>query len=144
MQTRLDMLVSEDSEDSGSPPEFVQALHDRSVEEGSEARLKAIVTGHPTPDITWTLDGDAIADGRDFRLIHEDGVVILVVREVFPEDEGEYLCKAANRHGVAYTSAYLSVKGTPPPHLFLPNRLIDNGSMQGRQASGRSPASRRR
>ena len=34
----------------------------------------------------------------------------LVIVELFPEDEGEYMCKAENEEGIAITHCHLFVK----------------------------------
>ena len=51
-----------------------------------------------------SLDGDFCAefDGETARLI---------IKHVYPEDEGEYTCVASNELGKAYTSACLIVDG---------------------------------
>lgn len=61
------------------------------------------------------LDGDRLTSSRDFEIIYEDGVSILIINEVFAEDEGEYTCEAINALGKAATSAFLHVQGSPPP-----------------------------
>lgn len=44
------------------------------------------------------------------ELKYKGGVASLVIKEVFPEDEGEYTCQATNSIGTASTSSKLTVK----------------------------------
>lgn len=43
-------------------------------------------------------------------LKYKNGVATLSINEVFPEDEGVYVCKATNSIGVSETSCKLTVK----------------------------------
>lgn len=52
-----------------------------------------------------TLSSSEVID-----LKYKNGVASLVINEVFPEDEGEYTCKATNSVGTTSTSCKLSVK----------------------------------
>ena len=44
------------------------------------------------------------------KIDHVRGESTLNIAEVFPEDEGEYMCKAENRLGAAITHCHLFVK----------------------------------
>lgn len=43
-------------------------------------------------------------------LKYKNGVATLTINEVFPEDEGEYICQANNSIGTVTTSCKLTVK----------------------------------
>lgn len=43
-------------------------------------------------------------------LKYKNGMASLSIHEVFPEDEGEYVCKAVNTMGTTETKCVLSVK----------------------------------
>lgn len=49
-------------ESSGCAPEFVLPLTDVTTKVGESAKLKCIVTGSPTPVITWRLDEEIIKE----------------------------------------------------------------------------------
>uniref|UniRef100_A0A915LCS7 Ig-like domain-containing protein n=1 Tax=Romanomermis culicivorax TaxID=13658 RepID=A0A915LCS7_ROMCU len=116
-------------------PIFVQPLKDQVATEGEKIKFKAIVAGFPLPEVKWTVDGDQIVPSelhsfndecddsikvelslsqvplaRDFKIIYEDGVTILVIKEAFLEDEGEYSCTAYNSSGSTTTSAFLKIQ----------------------------------
>lgn len=105
--------AKEKPEVSGSAPEFVRQLHNVTVTEGESVKLKCIVTGHPAPDVRWFVDGDQIVPSKDFQIVYEDGISMLEIDEVFPEDEGEYVCEAVNEYGRTTTKCYLKVFHLP-------------------------------
>lgn len=43
-------------------------------------------------------------------LKYKNKIATLSIKEVYPEDEGEYVCKATNSLGVAQTKCKLTVK----------------------------------
>lgn len=45
-------------------------------------------------------------------LKYKNGVAVLHINEVFPEDEGKYVCKATNSVGTAETKCQLKIKRT--------------------------------
>ncbi|CDW54857.1 I-set domain containing protein [Trichuris trichiura] len=96
-------------EELGEAPSFALPLSSLSVAEGSFVRLKCIVQGKPEPTVHWYIDGDRISSSKDFKIIYEDGVAMLEIKEVYPEDEGEYSCEATNYFGTSSTSAYLAI-----------------------------------
>ena len=65
---------------------------------------------------------------QDFQ-IHIDvqrGESTLVILEVFPEDEGEYMCKAENPLGTAITHCHLFVRSKLPNLFSLKTSLKQN------------------
>lgn len=52
-----------------------------------------------------TLSSSEIID-----LKYKNGIATLHINEVYPEDEGEYACKATNSVGVSETKCQLKIK----------------------------------
>lgn len=46
------------------PPRFLQPLRDTKTTEGQMVRLKGIISGFPTPEVNWYVDGDKITSSR--------------------------------------------------------------------------------
>jgi hypothetical protein len=87
------------------PPRFTLPLADQVVKDGSVALLRVSFLGCPTPKLTWYFNHKAIVDEQDF-VIRTDtlkGESTLLIKEVFPEDAGEYVCKAESQCGTAVT-----------------------------------------
>lgn len=52
-------LVCEES------PRFLLCLQDKTISEGEELRLKCIVGGWPSPDVTWTLNNETLKESEE-------------------------------------------------------------------------------
>ena len=68
--------------------------------------------GFPQPQITWYFNSQPIRPSRDFQIFIDTarGESSLVIIEVFPEDEGEYMVKAENALGAAVTHCHMFVR----------------------------------
>ncbi|XP_060237822.1 palladin isoform X2 [Meriones unguiculatus] len=98
---------SRDSGDEKEPiqerffrPHFLQAPGDLTVQEGKLCRMDCKVSGLPTPDLSWQLDGKPIRpDSAHKMLVRENGVHSLIIEPVTSRDAGIYTCIATNRAG---------------------------------------------
>ena len=83
------------------------------LKEGENAHFEArlIPTDDPTLSIEWFWNGKALKAGSRIRTFCDFGFVILEISPVYPEDSGEYLCKAKNALGEAVTTATLTCSG---------------------------------
>lgn len=67
--------------------------------------------------VVWVRNDEVLPDSQDFRYEEDgSGVHSLVVRDVFPEDAGVYICEAYNAHGDAHCYCRLSVHGECSQH----------------------------
>ncbi|XP_066852847.1 palladin isoform X5 [Anser cygnoides] len=98
---------SRDSGDENEPiqerffrPHFLQAPGDMTVQEGKLCRMDCKVSGLPTPDLSWQLNGRPIRpDSSHKMLVRENGVHSLIIEPVTARDAGIYTCVASNRAG---------------------------------------------
>jgi hypothetical protein len=121
MEIQLPQLIEE-------PPKFTSPLRDLTVNDGDRnVELKTQFRGNPKPAITWFFNSKPIQPNQDFK-VHVDvqkGETSLVIIEVFPEDEGEYMVKAENRLGAAVTHCKMFVRCKYNSYyLFLLMRLV--------------------
>lgn len=66
-----------------TPPKFVQHLSNVVAEEGSQVILEGIVSGKPTPTISWFRKSTPLTDSPDLRLEYRpDGTIKLTLKEV--------------------------------------------------------------
>ncbi|XP_068830821.1 palladin [Capricornis sumatraensis] len=131
---------SRDSADEGEPiqerffrPHFLQAPGDLTVQEGRLCRMDCKVSGLPTPDLTWLLDGKPVRqDSAHKMLVRENGVHSLVIEPVSARDAGIYTCVATNRAGQNSFSLELLVaaKEAHKPPVFL-EKLQNTGVADG-------------
>jgi len=61
--------------------------------------------------VEWFWNGKPLKAGSRFRTFCEFGFVILEISPVYPEDSGEYSCRASNHYGEAVTTASMKVQG---------------------------------
>ena len=95
------------------PPEFVELMQPQIVCDGDRVVLSTRVIGVPTPCITWYKGTAEITPSADFQIGYDTptGICTLLIPEVFPEDAGEYACRAVNPFGESVTTANLLVEG---------------------------------
>ncbi|XP_017284900.1 myosin light chain kinase, smooth muscle isoform X2 [Kryptolebias marmoratus] len=92
------------------PPQFTQSLEDRSVTQGSCARLSCHLTGYPDPEVVWLCGDEPVEESSTVQIEYEeDGCCTLILSKVAPEDTNVYTCKATNEHGEILCSAKLTV-----------------------------------
>ena len=61
--------------------------------------------------VEWFWNGKPLKTGSRFRTFCDFGFVILEISPVYPEDSGEYSCRAFNDYGEAVTTATMKVQG---------------------------------
>ena len=101
-------------------PEFVELLPPQAVRDGDKVVLKCKVVGNPVPTVSWFKDDEEIQPSADFQMLYEPatGVCSMEIPEVFPEDAGEYACRAVNAFGDSVTTANLLVEGNTFKYLL--------------------------
>ncbi|CAI4222564.1 unnamed protein product [Auanema sp. JU1783] len=79
--------------------------------------------------IQWYLDGRPLKTGSRVKAINDFGICVLEISPVYPEDSGEYTCRAINRVGEAVTSTRIncSPKDTIISSSQLPQRMAGAG-----------------
>nr|XP_045736119.1 palladin isoform X5 [Mirounga angustirostris] len=131
---------SRDSGDENEPiqerffrPHFLQAPGDLTVQEGKLCRMDCKVSGLPTPDLSWQLDGKPIRPNSAHKmLVRENGVHSLIIEPVTSRDAGIYTCIATNRAGQNSFSLELVVaaKEAHKPPVFI-EKLQNTGVADG-------------
>jgi len=93
------------------PPRFLLPLSNQSVRDGDATTLRVCFHGNPTPKLHWFFNEKAVDSEEDFviRTDSVKGESMLWIKEVFPEDDGEFVCKAENDYGTAVTHCRLTV-----------------------------------
>ncbi|XP_043924911.1 myotilin [Protopterus annectens] len=92
------------------PPRFLQVPDDIIVEEGRFLRIDFKVSGLPTPDVKWFLDGRPVRpDDFHKMLVSEKGLHSFIFEFVQEYDAGVYECVATNRAGFSTFHLVLDV-----------------------------------
>ncbi|XP_015269754.1 PREDICTED: nexilin isoform X2 [Gekko japonicus] len=104
--------VYEDEEQQArsGAPWFKKPLKNVSVVDGEPVRFTVKITGEPKPEITWWFEGEMLQDCEDYQYIERGETYCLYLPETFPEDEGEYMCKAVNSRGTAASTCILTIE----------------------------------
>ncbi|XP_054616042.1 hemicentin-1-like [Dunckerocampus dactyliophorus] len=89
-------------------PSPIEELVDVVAELGSDAWLKCSTRGNPRPEYTWTY-----ASAPNICEIIEDGVSLLLIRNVTLHNKGSYVCHARNEAGDTSGIATVFVKAPP-------------------------------
>ncbi|CAH1803280.1 unnamed protein product, partial [Owenia fusiformis] len=94
------------------PPRFTSKLKPIIAKDGDRVTFQVNFVGKPSPEINWYYNRQKITTSSDFEVSIdvEQGSSSLVIIEVFPEDQGEYMCTASNKYGTTSTSCTLVVE----------------------------------
>ncbi|XP_069100158.1 palladin isoform X4 [Pleurodeles waltl] len=114
-------------------PHFLQAPGDLIVQEGKLCRMDCKVSGLPTPDLSWQLNGRPVRpDSSHKMLVRENGVHSLIIEPVTARDAGIYTCVATNRAGQNSFNLELIVaaKDAHKPPVFV-EKLQNTGVAEG-------------
>ena len=116
-QRKAEAAAEADSE--VTVPKFITQIQSRAVGEGEAAHFECRVDpkNDPKLQIKWYHNGKEVDFGHRFRLTFEFGYVALDILYTYPEDEGEYVCKAFNELGEDITRAELRCKEMPAIQL---------------------------
>ena len=104
---------TQSSSAAATAPRFtVPITNIENLKEGENAHFEArlVPTDDPTLTVEWFWNGKALKAGSRIRTFCDFGFVILEISPVYPEDAGEYMCRAFNRKGEATTKASLTCK----------------------------------
>ncbi|XP_014664077.1 PREDICTED: palladin-like [Priapulus caudatus] len=101
------------------PPTFSQPVKSQAATDGERILLEGVVTGQPTPTVTWYKDGVEITNNPYYQISYQtyNGHVSLSVVRSRLDDAGKYTCKAENPSGTSSSSAEVLVKA----HTVAPN-----------------------
>ncbi|XP_068200860.1 cell adhesion molecule Dscam1-like [Palaemon carinicauda] len=106
-----------------SPPTLRHTFIEQTIQRGQSVSLKCSALGHPTPEITWTLDGRPITPTNHYgrgrvnvgSWVDDSGQVVSQVNITRAEhlDGGVYTCLASSMAGKVQHRAKLNVYGPP-------------------------------
>ncbi|CAJ0920993.1 unnamed protein product, partial [Mesorhabditis belari] len=130
LNQKVDAVIDETKE---VMPVFVEPLSaPQHLDEGDRAHFNARY--EPTNDnhlqVQWYHNGRPLLKGSRVKTIHDFGYCVLEISPVYPEDSGDYTCRAVNRVGEAVTST--SLQCTPKEGIISRSQLPER--MSGAQA----------
>ncbi|XP_030637588.1 striated muscle preferentially expressed protein kinase [Chanos chanos] len=100
-------------ESPAEAPAFELPLKDVVAAEGSEVLLKCVIVGNPVPEVTWRKGTEEIKDSQSHTLKVEGDRHSLRIRQMKPDDSGEYAVTAVNRMGQVSCKATLFIQSEP-------------------------------
>ncbi|XP_034007156.1 striated muscle preferentially expressed protein kinase [Trematomus bernacchii] len=107
-----DSYLSAD-EEPAEGPRFERPLQDTKACSGSEVTLTCIVTGSPSPTVTWRKNNVEMRSGA-LQLVKAEGEKhSLVIKQMSPKSAGSYCVTAVNAAGSATCSATLYIQSEP-------------------------------
>ncbi|KAE9543197.1 hypothetical protein AGLY_003108 [Aphis glycines] len=102
----------------------IEGFHDVTVIPSMEAVFEAIIHAVPKPKIVWTVNGKDLAEREFVNLTSEElekdiTKFKIVIGDVNPEEEGEYVVKAWNKVGETTAIANLKLHTEEPSFVKL-------------------------
>ncbi|KRT83113.1 Immunoglobulin, partial [Oryctes borbonicus] len=111
-------------------PRFVKQLSPVRVMDGENVTFTCKVVGKPIPKTEWFHNNQPVREAKDVIVSQDtEGVCMLSISEVFPENAGEYTCQAVNKIGEAICKTSLIVEA----YEYVPDSEI--GIMTGPSGS---------
>ncbi|XP_036069528.1 hemicentin-1 isoform X2 [Oryzias melastigma] len=113
----------------GASPLFSEEPTDVTANVGENITLPCVARGLPQPTVTWhRQNGRKVSpwtDSHSRTTQMEDGR--LVIRSIWLDDEGLYICEAKNQFGTIQAEARVTVTGLEPPLLAQTTPVITAG-----------------
>lgn len=101
-------------------PKIVKELPEQTVPKPGEVmKLEVKVAGKPKPKVKWFKEKELIQPSEEYQIEEfDDGTSVLIINNVYPDDQGEITFEAHNPLGVAVTTTELSVEGISFVNFF--------------------------
>ncbi|XP_069686561.1 titin homolog isoform X2 [Periplaneta americana] len=107
---KLKRGIQDDQEPiTDTPPQFTMRLRDRRVQMTYPVRLTCQVVGRPTPELTWSKDGEPIKADEHHVFWNDDNFHTLEMSHTKLEDSGSYSATARNANGAVSCHCHLVV-----------------------------------
>ena len=90
-------------------PKIVNTFSDQAVISPTTVSFPCEVTGQPTPDVVWTLNGVMVNNGMKYSIDTSHTLTISNVSHI--SDAGTYRCTTTNKHGSDSAQADLKIQG---------------------------------
>ncbi|MCJ8732906.1 hypothetical protein PDJAM_G00216300 [Pangasius djambal] len=108
----------------GEAPQILKQLEDISCSEGQTAMLECIISGEPSPDVTWLHDDLSLDPSRGkYKLDEHDKIYRLYIHKFTYLDAGTYRCTATNRFGQVQSVAHVFFGSTTLGNIGPLSRL---------------------
>lgn len=92
------------------PPHFEEPLKPSvSAVRGDSAVLSVVVSAYPRAKYTWYFNGREIRSSQKYIITEDNRRITLTIRDVQPEDSGEYTVRADNEYGDTTCTATLNI-----------------------------------
>ena len=114
-------------------PTFTAQLENVSARDGSEVTLSCVVSGHPSPTVSWYHNDRNVDDSNDFSISHDPstGRCRLNIADCMTSDHGHFKCVARNASGTAETRCQLSVLPAPSDSTDMTSSQISTVPTSG-------------
>merc|ERR1739845_223095 len=100
----------------GQPPRFVTQIQSITTLEEMQAtkfECELAPVGDPNMKVEWFFNGKPLPFKNRFTPIYDFGYVAMNFGWVYPEDSGEYVCRATNAYGMDETRGIIKTSGKP-------------------------------
>ncbi|XP_074841400.1 obscurin isoform X2 [Carettochelys insculpta] len=90
-------------------PRFLTRPKAFMVSVGKDATLSCQIVGNPIPVVSWEKDKLPIQSGGRFKMVEDGDLYRLTIYDLTFEDSGQYICRAKNTIGEAFTAVSIKV-----------------------------------
>nr|XP_008174560.2 obscurin-like [Chrysemys picta bellii] len=90
-------------------PRFLTRPKAFMVSVGKDVTLSCQIVGNPIPLVIWEKDKLPIQSGGRFKMVEDGDLYRLTIYDLSLEDSGQYICRAKNTIGEAFTAVSIKV-----------------------------------
>ncbi|TFK00621.1 cell surface glycoprotein MUC18 [Platysternon megacephalum] len=90
-------------------PRFLTRPKAFMVSVGKDVTLSCQIVGNPIPLVSWEKDKLPIQSGGRFKMVEDGDLYRLTIYDLSLEDSGQYICRAKNTIGEAFTAVSIKV-----------------------------------
>uniref|UniRef100_A0A8C6U6I5 Ig-like domain-containing protein n=1 Tax=Neogobius melanostomus TaxID=47308 RepID=A0A8C6U6I5_9GOBI len=113
-------------------PNVIRELKNMACSNGNTAVLECVISGEPTPEVTWYFDDVCICSAIDKYIMEvNEKTCRLYIKNFAHSDAGVYKCVATNKIGKVSSISNVSYRAAEPKQFYKEGKMIQVEEIEG-------------